>query len=89
MQRNGENDTIGWCPPSLPPLAAADAQPAQNPASAPMTMTDANVIKINATILKADLRKRGQKTSGIKGPMQQRLINVISNNMSVSDGVVE
>ena len=54
-----------------------------------MTIADANVIKINATILKADLRKRGQKTSGIKGPMQQRLIHAISNNMAVSDGVVE
>ena len=60
MQRNGGNDTIGWCPPALPPLAAAATQPAQNPASAAMTIADANVIKIIATILKADLRKRGQ-----------------------------
>ena len=63
-------DTIGCCPPALPPLSAAAALLAQTPAQDPMAKTNANGMKMTVAILEAELRKRGQKTSGTKCPMQ-------------------
>ena len=82
-------DTIGCCPPALPPLVAATDPQAQNPAAAPMLITDTDVMGMTVAILKAELRKRGQATSGTKSPLQKRLLDAIKNNLEVSECAVE
>ena len=54
-----------------------------------MAKTDANGMKMTVAILEAELRKRRQKTSGTKGPMQHWPIDAINNDMAVGEGVVE
>ena len=64
-------DAIGCCP-ALPPLAAGPDPPVENPVEAPNIITENDVMAMTVAILKGELRKKGQSTSGTKSPLQKR-----------------